>query len=232
VWTPQEIIALAVQQGPTAPPGAQFGYSDTNYVILGVIVQAVANQPIGTVIQQKIVKPLKLQDTSLATSTSIPGPAATGYALTPGQTATPATVVDPSVLGAAGAMVSSVHDLQIWGPALASGKLLKSATLKQRLQFAPTGITFPPLPGYSTPPLQVGYGLGLANASGYDGHNGEAPGFTAELWYLPAQKTTIIVLLNAVVVDTQGATLPLADEMFASIAGIVSPQSISTPSSS
>jgi D-alanyl-D-alanine carboxypeptidase len=229
VWTPQEIVDLAVQQGPVAAPGAQFDYSDTNYVILGLIVQAVSGQPLGTVIQQQILNPLKMKDTSLPTTTSIPAPAATGYALVAGQTATPSPTVDPSVLGAAGAMVSSAHDLQIWGPALATGKLLESATQQQRMQFAPTGLTYAPLPGYSTPPLQVGYGLGLASSSGYLGHNGQVlpPGFSAELWYLLAKKITIVVLLNAVAQDAQGSALPLADEMFASIAGIVSPQSIS-----
>ena len=67
VWTPQQMVDFAVVQGPAAPPG-QFCYSDTNYIILGMIAQAVTGEPIQELITQRILQPLHLSHTSFPTA--------------------------------------------------------------------------------------------------------------------------------------------------------------------
>jgi len=219
-YTPEQIVALAVQQGPAAAPGT-FVYSDTNYAILGIIAQDVSGTAIPTLLQ-RVAGKAGLTGTSYPTTTAIPTPAAVGYAAAPGQHA-PANPFDPSQLGAAGAMISDLTDLRAWAPQNATGRFLTAAMQRARVQTVPTGITFAPLPKTGvTAPLTVAYGLGIANASGWLGHNGVAPGFTSEMWYLPAKKATIVVLLNAEVVQNNQIQ-PVADEMFASFARIVNP---------
>ncbi len=229
VYTPQQIVALAVSQGPVAPPGQTFYYSDTNYQILGMIAQAVSGQPIQNLISSQILQPLHMNNTTYATSPGVPAPATTGYTVSAQGQVMPTTQPDPSVLGAAGAIITTVGDLQIWLQALGTGKLLNPTTQQQRLQYVPTGIVFSPLPnlGQSTGlPLQ--YGLGIANAGGFLGHNGQTVGYNSEAWYLPAQQTTIVVLTNADTSAAFGGVQDAADAAFVSLAGIVAPNGITT----
>jgi CubicO group peptidase (beta-lactamase class C family) len=94
-------------------------------------------------------------------------------------------------------MISTVGDLQVWAKSLATGSLLSPARQQQRLQFVPTGIMFPPLPGTGiSTGLPVQYGLGISSWGGLLGHNGQANAYTSDLLYLPAENATVIVLAN------------------------------------
>jgi D-alanyl-D-alanine carboxypeptidase len=77
-WTPQQVVRFAVAQGPAAPPG-QFYYSDTNYIILGMIAQAVTGEPIQELITQRILRPLHLSHTSFPTAAAPPALRVQGY---------------------------------------------------------------------------------------------------------------------------------------------------------
>ena len=83
-------------------------------------------------------------------------------------------------------MISTLDDLRIWAPALATGKLLTRQMQEQRLQTVA-------LPGQSPPD---GYGLGLFNLGGWIGHNGSLPGYQTVAVYLPAAQTTLVILIN------------------------------------
>jgi D-alanyl-D-alanine carboxypeptidase len=153
-------------------------------------------------IQHRILTPLGMSNTSMPmlTSSAIPNPYPRGYTfVTPApQTSQPrsastsnpldVTMVNPSWGWTAGNMISTVHDLQIWAKALATGKLLSAATQKERLNWLPiTG-------GSPTYPLK--YGLAIANFDGFIGHNGGLPGFQSFMGYMPGKSEMIVILTN------------------------------------
>lgn len=204
-WSPQAIVNLAVKEGRAAYPPGVFYYSDTNYVLLGLIAQKVTHKPFGKLVQRLILKPLHMRQTSFPTRRlTLPAPATSGYVAFPRKAAKhylPGTVPSPSTLFGAGNIVSTLHDLRIWARALATGALLEPATQRVRLQVVPTGGAFYPLKGSGfRSMLPVSYGLGIARAGNLLGHNGEVDpfGYTAELWYLRSLRASVVVLLNSI----------------------------------
>ena len=229
-YTPQQIVDLAVAHGPAGPPG-QFYYSDTNYVLLGIIAQDVTGQPIQSLVSSQVVVPLHLAHTSFPTTTPTgsSAPVGNGYLVGQGQPV-PGPAVNPTALGAAGAMISTLGDLQVWARALATGTMLSPAIQQQRLQYVPTGITFPPLPGTAVSTgLPVQYGLGISSWGGLLGHNGQANAYTSDVLYLPARNATIVVLTNGYnpnFAATQGGNV--SDAAAVSLAQIALPGALTT----
>jgi D-alanyl-D-alanine carboxypeptidase len=95
---------------------------------------------------------------------------------------------NPSWGWTAGSAISTLHDLQIWAKALATGRLLSAATQKQRLSWV------------TCAPIWLGkpqcYGLAVADYGGFLGHTGTLPGFQSFMGYQPQKGATIIVLVN------------------------------------
>ena len=178
----------------TFPPGEGFEYCNTNTVLLGVVVEKVSGQPLHDYVRDHILTPLGMSHTSFPTTNAFPEPHAQGYTV---QTAdgkeAEATDWNPSWGWAAGAMISTLDDMHIWAPALATGKLLTPQTQAQRLQTVGA-------PGL---PPQDGYGLGIFNLGGWIGHNGSLPGYQTVAVYLPEKQTTMVILINTDI-DSQG----------------------------
>lgn len=231
-WTPQQVVRSAVAHGPQGPPGTPY-YSNTDYVILGMIAQAVTGEPIQELITSRILRPLHLSHTSFAAAAAPPTLIAQGYLVDQGVAAITTAADSPadiSVSGAAGAMISSVGDLQTWARALATGTLLSPAVQRQRLSLGPALGFFAPLPGtQGRARLPFRYGLGIFSVGGLLGHTGVAPGYTADMFYLPARKATIVVLANGYNVQFQAsAGEPVSDAAAVSIAQIVLPGALTT----
>jgi D-alanyl-D-alanine carboxypeptidase len=186
-FTPHELLDFAFAQPNTFPPGEQFEYCNTNTVLLGMVVEKVSGQPLASYIQDKIVAPLGMSHTSFPMTNAFPDPHAQGYTT---QTAdgkeAVATDWDPTWAWAAGAMISTLDDMRIWAPALATGKLLTPQMQEQRLQTVGS-------PGM---PPQDGYGLGIFNLGGWIGHNGSLPGYQTVVVYLPQKQTSLVILTN------------------------------------
>jgi len=232
VWTPQQVVRFAVAHGPAGPPGTPY-YSNTNYIILGIIAQAVTGEPIQDLITSRILRPLHLSHTSFPTGAAPPALIAQGYTVDQGVAAITTTAdssADISVSGAAGAMFSTVADLQTWARALATGALLSPAMQRQRLRLGPVLGYFAPLPGaQGQARLPFRYGLGIFSVGGLLGHVGVVPGYTADMFYLPARKATIIVLANGYNDQFQAsAGEPVSDAAAVSIAQIVLPGALTT----
>ena len=83
-------------------------------------------------------------------------------------------------------MISTLEDMHIWAPALATGKLLTPAMQQQRLQT----VNAPGLPP------QDGYGVGIFDLAGWTGHNGSLPGYQTVAVYLPEKQTTMVIFIN------------------------------------
>ena len=187
-WTPQEVLEIAFRHPPLFPPGTDFDYSNTNTVLLGLVVEKVSGQSLNTYIEEHLTRPAKLEHTLFPTDAALPSPHTHAYLKTPEGKVVDTTDWDPSWGWAAGHMVSTVDDLHIWARDLATGKLLSPATQREREQ------SFMLAPSEGTGSL---YGLGVENQNGWIGHNGNISGYQTYAYYLPPERTTMVVIVNS-----------------------------------
>ncbi|MFC8454038.1 serine hydrolase domain-containing protein [Kitasatospora sp. NPDC057223] len=185
-FTPQELLAYAFRHDNVFAPGTEFQYSNTNYILLGLLVEKLSGVPLAEFVHRRVTGPAHLRHTLFPQGAEFPDPHAHGYT---NQTltgeVTDATDWNPSWGWAAGAMISDLRDLRRWAKVLATGTLLSPATQAEREKF----ITVPGFGG-------DGYGLGLFRTNGWIGHNGSLPGYQSVTVYLPEQDATLVVLLN------------------------------------
>ncbi|MFD8141830.1 serine hydrolase domain-containing protein [Streptomyces sp. NPDC059708] len=192
-FAPRELLDYAFKAPKPVifAPNAEFNYSNTNLILLGLVVEKQSGQPLPAYIRDHVLRPAGMNRTSFPDDASFPTPHAQGYTQ---QTASgkteDATDWNPSWGWAAGAMISDLHDLRIWAKTLATGvfpdgtRMVSPEMQKQRLDTPPTSI-----PG-------AGYGLGIFDVQGWIGHNGSLPGYQSLTMYLPEQQVTMVVLLN------------------------------------
>lgn len=187
-FSPREMLAWAFAEPMVFSPGSHYQYSNTNYILLGLLVENVSGQPLADYLTENILGPLGLVHTSFPAETQFPEPHARGYTdpVDVGGPPVDATDWTASVTWAAGAMISTLQDMRVWLPALATGTLIGPALQRQRLQSPPTA---------GLPP-GVGYGMGLFTAAGWIGHNGSLPGYQAVAVYLPSRQMTMVVMVN------------------------------------
>ncbi|MFF5288855.1 serine hydrolase domain-containing protein [Paractinoplanes globisporus] len=133
-WTPAGLVARAVANPATfEPPGSAFAYSNTGYLLLAQIIGKASGRSYGQEIDRRIIRPLGLSGTSVpGTSPVIPGPHPHGYAPVErnGETRlADLTEMNPSLLSAAGGMISTTRDLNRFFAALLGGRLLPARLL-------------------------------------------------------------------------------------------------------
>jgi D-alanyl-D-alanine carboxypeptidase len=133
-FEPRHLLDLALAQKAEFPPGARFGYSNTNYLVLGLIVERVTGRPIIEEVTDRVVNRIGLRHTYFPNvgDQSVRRPHAEGYhADRPGTPLTDVTELDPSMGWAAGQIVSTPGDLDRFFTALLAGRLLAPAQLAQ-----------------------------------------------------------------------------------------------------
>ncbi|GAA2826225.1 serine hydrolase domain-containing protein [Kitasatospora paracochleata] len=184
-FSPQELLAYGYKHDNIFPPGAQFNYSNSNYILLGLVAEKLGRAPIADLVRERVTEPSHMYRTLFPVGAEFPDPHAHGYTnqTLDGQTVD-ATGWNTSWGWSAGAMISNLRDMHRWAKVMATGTLLSPATQAERLKFLPTGF-----PG-------TGYGLGIFETHGWIGHNGSIPGYEAVSVYLPEQKATLVVLIN------------------------------------
>jgi D-alanyl-D-alanine carboxypeptidase len=194
VWSPEELVAVSFELPPDFPPGEGWHYSNTNTILLGMIVEQLTQQSLEDVFQRTIFDPLGMEQTGFSpiTSSAIPDPHAQAYMFgTDFNGVGPLLNVtdwNPSWAWAAGGLISTLHDLEIWVKALATGQLLSAATQQERLTFVDTGGIWLEKP--------FGYGLGVIDYAGFVGHSGVIFGSTSWMAHQPETGASIIVLTN------------------------------------
>ncbi|GGT11543.1 beta-lactamase [Streptomyces chromofuscus] len=217
-FTPQQLLDYAFEHPVLFQPGEEFSYSNTNLILLGLVVEQVGGRPLQDYIRDNVLRPAGMDRTVFPTDAAFPRPHAQGYT---NQTAdgkvADSTDWNPSWGWAAGAMISTLEDLRVWAPTVATGVLPDGETLispdtqKQRLDTPPTSI-----PG-------TGYGLGVFDVQGWIGHNGSLPGYESLTIYLPSARATLVVLLNTDIgKDNEEPSTLLGD----AITRIVSPRNV------
>ncbi|MFI9401760.1 serine hydrolase domain-containing protein [Nocardia sp. NPDC052316] len=135
-WHPEQLVRIATRHPPHSAPGAQFRYANTNYILAGLLIEQVTNTPPAQEISRRICAPLGLTGTYCAgTGTEIRGPHPRHYSTlfdpAPDATVHDITEMDQTWAGAAGDMVSTTGDLQVFLHALLTGQLLPPAQQRE-----------------------------------------------------------------------------------------------------
>jgi D-alanyl-D-alanine carboxypeptidase len=213
-FRPADILPIIRRHKPEFAPGAQTEYSDSNYVLLGMILAEVTGRSPRRVITDEIIEPLGLRETSYPRTAGLPAPFAHGYYAGPqGQgEIRELTRVNPAVPSTAGAMISTIDDLIAWGEELATGTLIGPRLQRQRLRFGA-------FPNPGGPP--VGYGLGILRFADWVGHNGAIFGFSTVTFVDRESGAQIAVAANL----SSNSTTPTMD-IFAPIAAQLYPESV------
>ncbi|HEX6347047.1 serine hydrolase domain-containing protein [Umezawaea sp.] len=168
-WEPEELVALSTAKPLDFPPGTAWNYSNTNYVVAGLLVERVTGKPYARAVERRVLQPLRLRDTSVpGDRTGIPGPHAHGYYRV-GEQVVDVTGINPSVAWAAGEMISTTADLDRFVAAVAKGELLKPAQAAEMKKLTD---------------VSPGYGLGLEHqelpcGAEVIGHGGGIPAFSS-----------------------------------------------------
>lgn len=185
-WTPQELLTWAFSENFLFEPGTEFRYSNSNTILLGMIIEKVTGNSLETEIRQRITQPLQLTQTALITSgTGFPGPHAKGYyegSFVAGNDQT--EHYDYSYIWAAGSAYSTPRELQRYVEALVGGELLSPVMQRKRLEdmreLAP----------------RLAYGLGLFRRGSFYGHNGTVTGYTSSMYHSNLHDCTVIIYFN------------------------------------
>ncbi|MEU7206919.1 serine hydrolase domain-containing protein [Streptomyces sp. NPDC044989] len=150
--TPRQLVAIATAHEPDFAPGADWKYSNTNYILAGMVIEEATGRPYAEEVRRRIIDPLKLRATSVpGTRVSLPRPSSRAYSKLAESATGPTydvTRLNPSMAGSAGEMISDSADLNRFYTALLRGRLLPAK------QLAEMTTTVPAMPGAS-------YGLGL-----------------------------------------------------------------------
>ncbi|MER5306404.1 serine hydrolase domain-containing protein [Streptomyces sp. NPDC002773] len=148
-WTPRQLVAIAMTHEPDFAPGTGWNYSNTNYVLAGLVIEKVTGRPYGKAVENRIIKPLKLRATSVpGTDVTMPNPSSPAWSKLSADPDAPVhdlSELSPTIAYAAGEVISDSKDLQTFYRALLGGRLLPKAELTEMTTTAPG----------------AGYGLGL-----------------------------------------------------------------------
>ncbi|MFF1822489.1 serine hydrolase domain-containing protein [Kribbella sp. NPDC058245] len=169
-YEPAQLLQVAFSHPPYFPPGTGWHYSNTNYIVAGLLIERVTGRPYGAEISRRILRPLRLTHTSLpGDRPGLPNPHAPGYTSVDGHLVD-ATLMNPSLDWAAGEMISTTADLNRFFDALFAARLTSRAALAEMRRYVPATSLFD-------------YGLGLQRfhlpcGTTVEGHSGEILGYT------------------------------------------------------
>ena len=191
-WTNQELVNIAKQHNPKFAPGDSFNYSNTNTILLGMIIEKLTNNTLAEEINDRISVPLGLKNTYIPMDSALSAPYSKGHVTEiTGCNVDVTNAFDPSWAGAAGIIVSNLHDMNIYIKALGSGILISKESQKERLQWV-----------YKDPAGIFKYGLGIFELrGGFLGHNGGIPGYSDVAVYSPEKDCSIIFMSNMYMED-------------------------------
>lgn len=207
VFTPEQLIKLGTEQPAMFKPGTEYFYSNTNYVMLGVLIERLTGKSLEEAFQERIFQPLKMTRTSMPADNNnqLPAPYARGYmfgtnenpelspedqrkALAGQLLPSDWTNANPSWAWAAGGAISTATDLAAYVEAMVVGGLLNEKMQAQRLESIRSN--------NPAAPNATGYGLGIAKLGPMLGHDGSLPGYQSFMGHDPQTGLTLIVLAN------------------------------------
>ena len=206
-WKPAELVAYLLDEKPPFAAGEGWDYSDTNYIVLGMIIEKVTGRRFYDEANGRLLRPLKLTDTIPQDGPRLKG-VVQGYAGpnnpfggTDAMIVNGNFVINPQFEWTGGGYASTARDLARWAKMIYEGKAFSSDLLPAVLQ------------GVSAPMLgrETKYGLGViirktALGTSY-GHSGFFPGYMTDMMYFPEHKVAIAVQVNTSVGRSLGKPL-------------------------
>jgi len=180
--SPEELVAYFRDKPLDFPPGKNFRYSNSGYILLGCLIEKISGQNYADFLRKNIFDPAGMHDSGYDFNSAPVEQEATGYKISP-DGVVPAGYIDMTRAFSAGGLYSTTHDLLRWQQALYGGKILRSESLTRM-----------------TTPLNnsAGLGIGIFKFMGQKVyyHAGEIAGFNSQVSYFPETQTSVIVLSN------------------------------------
>jgi CubicO group peptidase (beta-lactamase class C family) len=187
-FTTAQLIGLFRDAPPDFEPGASWAYSNSGYVLIGAVIEAVTGLPWYEYLDQALFTPLGMNHTGYALDPALSARTVTGYSHD-GRSVVPMRPISMTQPHAAGALVSNADDLLTWTRALHEGRVLRSDTYAQMIA-----------PAAAAREAGIGYSLGLYNETVRHAavlrHGGAISGFSSSLVYAPGPDITVVVLEN------------------------------------
>lgn len=189
-YYPQELLLIANRNATAsnAPVFGQFTYSNTNYVLLGLLLRNAGGSTYEDTLQNAIIRPQALNNTLVPRlgDNGLPENTARGY-WEDSETGIlyDVSVRDPSTVWASGDLIADITDLARWGQALGQGALISPASQTARLQYVDM-----------TANLQYGLGIVRDRAANLLGHQGGMIGYTSQTYYVPDEGATLAFFYN------------------------------------
>ena len=196
-WQPQQVLDIAAKREPYFAPGESWHYSNSNYVLLGLIAEKVTGKTAAQLLREQIISPLGLHNTYFVPYEPAPAMLVTGFdrdlSHFPGMLdIAPDNTSWATAAFTSGALASTADDLGAFYENLFAGRLLSQASMQEMTTFVDAYN-----PGFEE---QDGYGLGLmritVDGETWIGHVGEFMGSTSIAMYSPDDGTLIVVNAN------------------------------------
>lgn len=186
-------------------PGTSWKYSNSNYVLLGAVIESLSGEPWQDYLRQNFWAPLGLRNTEVDNPQNPPSNRAVGYVMTDAGAFTAGGDLPRNVAGPAGSLRSTADDLLTWQLALTSGNVLGPASMRamrEPARLRDGTLVREGRPDWVAPGAEYMYSYGMGfmllddGAREAFGHIGNFPGFEAVMQTYPDQDLTLIILTN------------------------------------
>ena len=188
LWKPAELVEISLRNPVYFEPGKDFHYSNTNTVMIGMIIEKITGSKLEAEIKKRIVDKLGMKQTDFPDVPQISGFHPRGYGEDDKGWVYPLVDVtekyNPTWGWAAGAIVSTIEDLKIYLKALTEGKLTSKESHAERLKWS-----------FNKNGRKYGFGI-FEVGDGFYGHNGSYPGFHNVSVHSPSSNITAIIFYN------------------------------------
>jgi D-alanyl-D-alanine carboxypeptidase len=183
-FSPRLLVGWAAQQKPYFAPNKGYHYSNTNYLLLGLIIEALTKDSVGDQIRKRLIEPYGLTQTSFPQTEAMPDPWVRGYELDKARSwKDVSNTVPVAFMGAAGAMISDANDVRRWIKLFTTGQAGGHATYRDLINCIPfLGNT--------------SFGLGITCSAGWYGYTGALPGYNTADYYSPSRGLTIVAWID------------------------------------
>ncbi len=236
-WTSEELISIGVRKPMMFAPGSNFGYSHTNYVILGRVIEKITGIPLADALERYVMGPMKLAQTRSFDTPEIPDPVLHAYSserrsdlrIPPGVPFYEyATFWDPSWTTATGAVqVTDIADMARSMQLVGSGALLSKASAEAQIgaNLAGFGHADPKCSVCRRNTVQFNYGLGVVNLGPWIAQIKSFAGSGGTVGYLPSRRLTIAVVTTyaPAAFDAEGNYPNASQEIFSALADRLAP---------
>jgi D-alanyl-D-alanine carboxypeptidase len=206
--TPRELVDAAIAHAPYFEPGSGWHYSNTNYVLLGMVAEKAAGAPIASLVRTRVLEPIDARATFFDGEEPLGGKLAVGLDKQ-GKDIT--DIGHPSWAWAAGAIVATPSDVVTWIERLGNGSYYQDSATQREV-----------LDGVETTTRGISYGLGImlfsnaitGGAGVACGHGGDIPGFHTQAFHFRDKETTIVSIVDSESDDPNELTTVALDTLF------------------